>query len=163
MPNNNDGFYWDSCVFLAYLNGEEGRDSTILNSFTEIIQRKQKIYTSTIAIVEAAHKDEEKIKNKLNKESKQLLEKFWNNKSLILVEVNPIIARNARDMIREGLPKGFSLSAKDAVHIATANFLNTYLNHSILEFHTYDQKLKKYQDILHIPIKEPYCQQFQLI
>lgn len=163
MPNNGDGFYWDSCVFLAYLNGENDRDKTILNSYNEIVGRKQKIYTSTIAIVEAAHKKEEKLNKRLDPEAIEALEKFWNSESLVIVELNPIIARNARDMIRTGLPDGLVLKPKDAVHITTANFLNTYLNNVILEFHTYDHPLEKYSSLLKIPIKEPYCQQIQLI
>lgn len=163
MQNNGDGFYWDSCVFLAYLNGEPNRDITIYNALKEITDRNQKIFTSTISIVEASHKNSEKNQNALDPDAMDILNKFWNNKSIIVVELNPIIAHSARNMIRDGLTKKYSLKPKDAVHIATAKFLNTYLKNIILEFHTYDGKLEKYDGLLGIPVKEPYCQQYQLI
>ncbi len=163
MPNNGAGFYWDSCVFLAFLNGESDRDNVVWSSYVEITERNQKIYTSTIAIVEASHSKDEREDKRLDQEVVQKLEMFWNSKSIVLVELNPIIARNARNIIRDNISQGIKLTPKDAVHISTAKFVNTYLNNVILEFHTYDNKLEKFTDLLSIPVKKPYCNQLLLI
>ena len=56
---------------------------------------------------------------------------FWESKAISVVELNPVIARTARAIIREGLPKGWTgLRAHDAIHLATAKYVEA------AEFHT---------------------------
>ena len=60
--------------------------------------------------------------------------------------------------MRDAIPAGWVLKPKDAVHFATALWLDKNVEH-IDEIHTYDKKLEKYEVMVGIHICEPYVLQ----
>ena len=105
-----------------------------------------------------SHGSEEKTNNQLNPQVKSSIDQIWSDPSIDLVEVNEIIAENARDLIRNSIENGWSLKSKDAVHLATAKWVDKYI-YQIKEFFTFDGRLKKYEILVGFPIKEPYANQ----
>lgn len=66
-----------------------------------------------------------------------------------LVEFHTDIAYRARGLIRIGLPGGWRLKPKDAIHLATA------IEVQAAEFHTYDDKLERYEPYVSFKIRKP--------
>jgi len=63
MKNNESLIYWDSCIFLSYINDEPKRVNIIEDVWRNILNDKKKVLTSTISIVEVAHGSERKNSN----------------------------------------------------------------------------------------------------
>ena len=82
---------------------------------------------------------------------------LWEDNSAIeLVEFYPRIAYRARQLMRDGIARGWSLKPADAIHLATADVIQAQ------EFHTYDSSLEKYGPLISIPIVEPHTKQGRL-
>src|SRR5690606_10601494 len=93
----------------------------------------------------------EKNKNRLNETVYNALESFWGDSSLIeFIDFNERIARQARDLIREAIGQGYALRTNDAIHLASASYVDAN------EFLTYDKKLEKFSAIIACAIREPY-------
>lgn len=144
--------YCDANVFLAYFNAEVGRISTLDQLFEEVQKNNQrKIVTSVISITEVSHIAEEKNRNRLDKKVYDALENFWGDDSLIeFVDFNELIARQARDLIRQAISLKYALRTNDAIHLTSARYTG------VTECFTYDQKLNKFTTIMGYDIREPY-------
>ena len=71
--------------------------------------------------------------------------------SATTVEVYPLIVARARNLIRAGVPRGWTgLKPIDAIHIATAQQMG------VAEMHTRDERLFRYKEIVGFPITEPH-------
>jgi predicted nucleic acid-binding protein len=130
--------YWDSCVFLSYLENHPERVPVIeamLDDAKEY-QRDQKIITSTLSIAEVCYVDG-------SEEDEEVIDQLWNNIAIIeIIEFHEGIARLARSIVRavRALPaphteQAWKISGPDAVHLATAQLF------SVHTFFTYDKKL----------------------
>lgn len=161
MPNNRQ-IYWDSNVFLSHLNGVPARINNLRDLIAEIQEQDGSfILTSSESIVEVAHAVDEKLFNRLDPRVEEAIDAMWQNYKLIkMIDNGPHIAPIARGLIRDAIPQGWKLSPKDAVHLASAFWYNKYV-HLIDEFHTYDNKLQKFQAMIGIPICEPYANQMR--
>jgi len=158
MKNNDSLIYWDSCVFLSYINAEPERVNIIEDVWRNILNDKNKVLTSTISIVEVAHGSEEKINWKLDPSIMSLIDQIWSDPSINLVEFNEAIAEIARDLIRDSLPKKQILKSKDAIHLATAIWINKNFR-PLNIFFTYDEGLIKYGPEVGFIICQPYALQ----
>jgi predicted nucleic acid-binding protein len=79
------------------------------------------------------------------------LENFWGDRSLIeFVDFSELIARQARDLIREAISLKYALHTNDAIHLISAQHVG------VSDFFTYDHKLNKFSNILRYDIQEPY-------
>ncbi len=144
--------YCDANVFLAYFNAEAGR-VTVLDQLFEEMQKdnQRKIVTSVVSITEVSHVAEEKNHNRLDKKVYDALENFWGDNSLIeFVDFNELIARQARDLIRQAISLKYALRTNDAIHLTSAKYVG------VSECFTYDQKLNKFSSIIGCDIREPY-------
>lgn len=156
MPKITKQIYWDSCVFLAYLNNEPGRAEVIEAIWGEISTSDDtRILTASISIVEVGHLTIEKEKHKLLPDTTAKIDKMWTDPSVLIVEVNSPIMYIARNLMRTATSHGWSLKPYDATHLATAIWINTNVPTSIKEFYTYDDKLPKLTDLAGFPILEP--------
>ena len=157
MPKINY-VYCDANVFLAYFNAEAGRVNTLEQLFEEVQKDSQrKIVTSVVSITEVSHVAEEKHRNRLNSKIYDKLESFWGDMSLIeFIDFNELIARQARDVIRQAISMKFSLRSNDAIHLISAKYVG------VNEFFTYDHKLEKFSSIVGYSIREPYVNAPQL-
>jgi predicted nucleic acid-binding protein len=156
MPTD-ERVYWDSCVFLSYINDDQDRVPTIGEILQQAASGKLQIITSTVTIVEAAQGAEEQAKGALSPEIEQRISKLWlPGSAVMLVEFYAMIAEAARSLMRQATSGGWSLKPMDAIHLATA------VHWHVSEFQTYDKKLEKYREIVSVPIVEPYVAQQQL-
>lgn len=151
MPKLNYA-YCDANVFLAYFNAEAGRVEILDQLFEEVQKDNQrKIVTSVVSITEVSHVAEEKNRNRLDQKVYDALENLWGDTSLVeFVDFNELIARQARDLIRQAISLKYALRTNDAIHLTSAKYVG------ISECFTYDHKLDKFSSIMGYDIREPY-------
>lgn len=159
--------YWDSCVFLAFVNEEPGRVEVIERLWREITEEKDgKIVTSALSIAEVAYGVIERQKRQLDPNIEAKIDAMWHDPSLLIVEAPMKVMYDARQLMRDALQNHWSLKSYDAVHLATAVFADNS-GRLISEFNTYDDKLEKFGPMTGLMIREPYCdpkaQQLDLI
>lgn len=131
-------YYWDSCVFLAYLNGEPERAGVIEDLFENIrADDKQYVLTSTLSIVEVAHVISEKRMNQLQPDVEERIDALWQNSTVRLVEPHVLIMQRARQLIRVGIEMKWTIKPPDAVHLATADWVNKQVG-PVIEWQSYD-------------------------
>ena len=143
--------YWDADVFLSVINADPERLPVIEAIFDDCDKRDVIIHTSVLSIAEVAFASSERLGRQLSDEIEARIEKLWGPTSPIkLDEISQHIARDARILMRQAIPKGWSLKPRDAIHIATAK------RRQVDEFHTYDtDKLSKFSEIAGFPIVNP--------
>ncbi|MCA3303891.1 MAG: PIN domain-containing protein [Roseomonas sp.] len=120
-------FYWDSCLFLAWIKDEE-RKSGEMDGVREVIarhrKREVKIITSTLTSVEV-------LQSKLPVGLERLIGDLM--KRIVRIGVDSKVASMAHD-IRDYYARNASqtISTPDAIHLATA------ILYRVTEFHTFD-------------------------
>lgn len=121
--------------------------------------RTIKLYTSTLSQVEVAFAASERRQQQLSPEVEEQISALWeDSESVVSVEYQEAIGMIAKDLIRDAITKGWSLKPLDAIHLATAQWLLD-VGITVDEFHTYDDRLFKYKDIVDYPIHEPHTPQ----
>lgn len=158
MANDSPALYWESSVFLAYINGEPARLPIIDSLLHEIEQEEsRRIYTSTISRVEVAFAAVEAQSAVLDAQTLSDIDALWDDRSVVeVVELHDEITLTARGLMRDAVDCGWSLKPLDAIHLATASWLD------VAEFHTYDHPLDKYENLVGFSILEPYALQGRL-
>jgi predicted nucleic acid-binding protein len=113
-------FYWDACVYLAWLKNEEaiyGKDrmDAIQKILKDNFEKNAVIITSTLTIVEVLSAD-------LTSDQEELFHRSFRPSDHIRYDLDPPIALKARDFRRRCLdhPSGRKLATPDAIHLATA-------------------------------------------
>jgi hypothetical protein len=100
MPGKLKLVYWDSCVFLSYINADPGRIDT-LDAILDDIQKstgESKIVTSIVTKIEVAGSATEYVTRMLSAEVEQKIDALWNDGSIIeFIELHDGIAIRARD------------------------------------------------------------------
>jgi predicted nucleic acid-binding protein len=163
MPDKARVLYWDSSVFLSWVNDMPSRVPIIQDIHTEIMDSDNSmVYTSVESIVEVANADSEKEKKTLDPNVEEILNGMWEDNSFVTIVDNiPHIAEIARHLMRDAIPQGWVLKPKDAIHLATAMWLDKNVRR-IDEFHTYDHGLPKYEAMIGIHICEPHVLQTRM-
>ncbi|TMK79485.1 MAG: type II toxin-antitoxin system VapC family toxin [Actinobacteria bacterium] len=160
MPPNPARVYWDSCVFLSYINGYEERLPTIDALLAESSDREneREIVSSTFTIVEVAFDLNEQAQAALDSETEAKIDALWGDRYAVkLIEFHEGIARDARTLMRGAVASGRpSLKPGDAIHLASARSLE------VVEFHTYSKDLARFTDLTGLKIVEPSVDQPQL-
>jgi predicted nucleic acid-binding protein len=146
--------YWDSNVFLSYINGLSDRLPEIETLLLEAEKDTIELLTSTLSIVEVAYATAEKDQHALDDQTEERINKLWIPSSPVkLVEFHRLIAEDARNLMRRAVMKQWSLKPYDAVHLSTA------LRMAADEFHTYDEKLFKYDELVSYKVQRPFVAQ----
>lgn len=161
MPNKY--IYCDSCVFIAYFNAEAGRVDVLDQLFDDIQKDKdRKILTSAFSIAEVGYAENEIVtvgnrrEVRLQQGAEDRLDQFWSDSSLIeLIDVQAILTRNARNLMRQAAILKLGLKPPDALHLVSAQFAG------VTEFFTYDD-LSKYGGMTGLSISEPSVTQRRL-
>jgi predicted nucleic acid-binding protein len=159
MPPEPTRNYWDSCVFLSYINGVADRLPTLDALLDESAdpEKDREIVTSTFTIAEVAFALHEKAQQALDASAERNIDALWSDRYAVrLIDFHEVIARDARSLIRGAVGDGLSLKPGDAVHLASARALGC------AEFHTYSKDLPRYSDLTGLTIIEPYIAQGQL-
>lgn len=108
------------------------------------------IVTSVLTVTEVAWLSDEATSGIPDDRVAGLLDALWATlPGLRLVDIDALIAREARDLMRSALPHGWRLKPNDAIHLATARRLGAEA------VHTYDRTLWKYGELLGVPVHEP--------
>jgi predicted nucleic acid-binding protein len=150
--------YWDSCVFLAYLNGEPGRSDILENLLSQLEDESgRKIITSYLTDVEVAFLGREKHGGDIDPCAEAEIEAFLNRPYLVKVEISRAVVNVARRLMRLARSQGNSLRAPDAIHLGTAVWLKEN-GIPINRFLTYDD-LAKHASVTGLDIGEPSVQQ----
>ena len=128
---NTPGVYWDSCIWLAVLNGEVdgGRDGEAL--LDRASKGRLKIYTSTITFVECRFIRQRNSGRKRlqSEENEKKLMEFFRQEFIQPIPLSQRISFKAARILRE--TEGFDETV-DAIHLATA------LEFNIGRLHTND-------------------------
>lgn len=147
--------YWDVCVFLDYLEKTPERIDVIDQVLAELAATDEsRIYTSQLSVVEAAYTQTEGRTKQLDSEALAKLDDlWWRSPQIEVIEVNRSVTLRARELMRLRLSDGWSLKAGDAIHLATAQWINQL--HRLDEIHTYDDKWVKFGRDLGLIIRAP--------
>lgn len=162
MPRLLTYIYWDSCVFVDYINGEPTRLPEIDAVLKEVGRDdSRQILTSSVAKVEVAYGSEERTNEALDLAVEANIDALWQDSSVIgIVDFHDEIARMARDLIRYGVSQRWSLKPMDAIHLASAQWVGGLVN--VTEIHTYDGEWDKFEPSVGCRICRPHVVQPQL-
>lgn len=144
--------YWDSCVFLHWIEGTP-KWMPVLDSILDEVRETTGlvIVTSTVAIVEVAYAKNEKTGGRLDPSVVADMEAMWADDDVVrLVEFDGLIARKARELLRRSVELPRKLTPIDAIHLATAQQLR------VSECQTTDGPLQKWND-LGFPVRDPWA------
>ena len=138
MPNNPKLLYWDSCIFLAWLKGEEraeGEMAGLMSVVREIEKKNFSVVTSVITITEI-------LPVRSGGEVVTKFGKLFQRSNFQLMNVDERIATKASEIRDHYIEKakrerGSSLRFADILHLATAITLGTST------FHTFDGSNEK--------------------
>lgn len=155
--------YWDACVFLAHLNHEPGRFEVLEALWDDLVKKEGQIVTSAISIIEVTWVQHEKGHRLLDRDSEAKLDGLWRDPFILTVELTPNLLFSARKMVRDDMVRGGGLKPFDAIHLATAAWLNRTAPTRTDEFQTYDPALKKFAADIGLPIVEPTAKQPRLL
>ena len=152
-------FYWDSNLFVSYLNGDPGRTPTLEAILDEVSKsNKDRIVTSVFSKVEVAWVASEKNNRALSTDEEARIDDLWNDPSIIeLVDFNDEITHICRSLLRRSMARGWKLKTIDAIHLASAEWVGA------VEMNTYDDRLWKYTELISIPVRAPIATQPRLI
>ncbi len=159
MPPEPIRNYWDTCVFLSYINGVADRLPTLdaLLDESADAENEREIVTFTFTIAEVAFALHEKAQQALDSQAERNIDALWSDRYAVkLIDFHEGIARDARTLIRGAVSAGLSLKPGDAVHLASGRALGC------AEFHTYSKDLPRFADLTGLSIIEPYVAQGRL-
>ena len=152
MPSRGQWIYWDTSVFLDYFNEDDQHHAVIEAVLRDIraSNGQRLITTSTFTLAEVVHIKAEIQEPVLRDSAEELMDFFWNDRSVLrLVDLHVGIARRARRLQRHILGLGGKLTASDAVHLATASWLE------VNEMHSYDRDHLRLDGTMAFRIREP--------
>ncbi len=124
-------FYWDACIFLAWLRDEK-RPFGDMEGLAEVValiaQSNAILVTSVVTRVEV-------LDSTLPEEAKKLLDSIFKRRNIVRVNVDDY-ASNLAHEIRDFYKKqGKSVKSADSLHLAAA------ITHGVDQFHTFDGEL----------------------
>jgi predicted nucleic acid-binding protein len=132
-PNNQKLYYWDSCIYLAWILNEQTHGAVHLDAIAQIakdnFELKNVIITSTITLVEVTYA-------KLNQQQRDQYQQSFRPDSHLPYDLDKKIAEKARVLRERFLNEPKKLATPDAIHLATA------IVHGVDEFHTFDNGKK---------------------
>lgn len=105
--------YWDSCVFLSYINGIADRIANIDRLLSKSGKEFQ-IITSAVTIVEVAFAKVEQDQKALDEDTEEKIKGLWEPPSPIqLIEFYPLLGYEAKGLMRRSITLGWSLKPMD--------------------------------------------------
>ena len=129
MPTGREHIvYWDTCIFLAWMNNEKRQAGHMegLGRIAALIERAQLVLvTSTLTRAEI-------YQSKTSPEAMKKYDTLLRRSNVVAQNVDLPIARLTSELMEYYIASDFELLTPDAIHLATAIYLNSN------EFHTFD-------------------------
>jgi Predicted nucleic acid-binding protein, contains PIN domain len=149
MAGNNPIYYWDTCIFLAWIRNETTRKPGELEGIHDCLEQLKKrqisLMTSVLTYTEITSL-------KIPAGVETLFDEVMQRPNCAKIGVDMRVAKLARDLRNYYLAKpdefqGKTLTAPDAIHLATA------ILYRASEFHTFDgNNNNKYQSLGLLPL-----------
>ena len=122
-------YYWDSCIFIAWLNGGEGRPPEVIEGLNEVARD---VNENRAALCTSVTTWTEILQGKLTPEQKTRLENLFKRRNVVLINIDARIAQMASEIRNYYNERGVKIETPDAQHLATA------IIYEVDEFHTLD-------------------------
>jgi len=118
MPKNSrKTYYWDSCAFIAWLDGGKGHPAEVIAGLGEIAkevtENKANLCTSVIT-------EPEILKGKLTTDQTTRFENLFKRRNVIQINMDSRIAKKASEIRDHYNSRGVKISTPDSIHLATA-------------------------------------------
>ena len=114
--------YWDACVFLDLIEGDEERRHGIEAVLDEAGKGRFLIHTSVLTIAEVMYAKSEKDNAILDRDIECKIRALWQPGSpFTLVDVFRGIVEDAQELSRESMANKASVKPADAIHLAAAH------------------------------------------
>lgn len=149
-----ENLYWDTCVFLAYLNDERHSYGVLVDHIGQFLSEahdgRWRIYCSTITLAEISPSD-------MKAGGTHGFDAFLKDFSSAVVQISPdpVIMKIASELRGAGYAKGTAtrkLLTPDAIHLATAISLQENFGVPLNAFHTFDRGKSKGPDGKSVPL-----------
>jgi predicted nucleic acid-binding protein len=156
-----DNLFWDSCVFIAFLNNESSAYD--INSIEQYLSEARsglcRIYSSTVALAEVRP-------SFLVRKSIGSFSEFVDDLggAVVLIDPNPNLmdlSGRLRDLsYQKSNSKKRTLATPDAIMLATAVHLEDDLSVELTHFHTFDKGRKRGDEGKSVPLLtyEEWCE-----
>jgi predicted nucleic acid-binding protein len=149
-------YYWDSNPFIAYLNGEE-EFMPVLDELLQLAESEEiRLFSSAVSVLEVAFAAAEVAASNLDADTLGMIDAFWKSGLITTIEIDLVTAEEGRNLMRAGIPYGWRLSPRDALHLASAKRLE------VDELQTWDGRLYKYSELIGLPVCAPHATQPRL-
>lgn len=141
-------YYWDSGIFIAYLNNEREERGDLIDHISQFLDEAGgghcRIYTSTITIAEILPQT---LKNRELSSFQEFVRDFEG--AIFTVQPDPNVMglaaslRGQRYTAHANAPRPRSMETPDAIHLATAITLENHYGVKLDAFHTFDNGKSK--------------------
>lgn len=121
-------FYWDSCLFLTWLKGEDRKpgEAEGIEEVVRLVEgNKAELFTSVMTKAEV-------LESKMTEEQKHRFTELFKRRNVVEVDLDPRVAKLAQIVREFYLARKTKLSVPDSIHLATA------IHYAADEFHTTD-------------------------
>ncbi len=126
MSGDRPRFYWDTCIFLAWLKNESRKNPLEMQGIKEAVNNFDNgqtiVVTSVVTLVEVLQTS---ISSKASAKFKSFIQQRPND--FVMVDVNYKIAQLAHDIrdyyTRNLSPNEATITTPDAIHLATAIYM----------------------------------------
>ncbi|HBG30694.1 MAG TPA: hypothetical protein DDW98_08715 [Gammaproteobacteria bacterium] len=138
MAGTRPVYYWDTCLFIAWLANEQTRKAgeleAVFDGIAKLKRREVSLMTSVLTVVEITA-------NKIPTGTESMLVEAMQRPNFTRIAVDHRVARLAREIRDHYLSRsqwgGKTVSVPDSIHLATA------ILYRATEFHTFDGKDSK--------------------
>jgi predicted nucleic acid-binding protein len=164
MASSNKVYvYWDACVFNSYA-GRYPERIEMLDQVWDEVQRVDslRLITSAVSILEVAFASGHGAGQRMP-ELEERIDALWHDPKIELVEAHTQLMTAGRDLMRWAKDRDLSLSPNDALHLATARWVNEYVGR-VRNVFTYDRRMLDFDGRLdNLEVRRPYVLQHWLI
>lgn len=141
--------YFDSSVYLAFLNGEPGRATVVASLVEEAERGNIALFTSTIALAEVAFIRNFGSERDIREYDSQIDSLLQNPRITTLVQFTPAIGVRAREFVRSEPGRRARLTVLDAIHLSSAAAA------TVDAFYAYDRDFQPFEAAVDFTISEP--------
>lgn len=157
MSPSGNFVYWDSSVFIAWMQNEPQRAPNIEALMQEYRREEIRIAVSSIAIAEVVFIADERLDpSRMTPENERLLEEMWHDPRILLIETNTWVFHQARRFLRMLRRNGIGgIKPMDAIHLATIRWLeesDLLQGGALVYVATYDARWKRVAPFLKTPL-----------